>query len=99
MERRAHVRHAVSLEGELIWPGGTQRQPCTIRDISLDGARIATEPPVNAEENIFLHEHASGTLFECQIRWQRGSEMGLFFIDVGSRAARRALIEQHATQA
>jgi hypothetical protein len=97
VERRAHVRHEVRLAGELIWDGGAQRQPCTIRDISLDGARVETRSFAEMPTRIFLHEKEDGNLFECEVRWLRGGEMGLFFLDAGSRMARRALIQEHAT--
>ena len=97
VERRAHVRHEVRLTGELIWDAGAQRQPCTIRDISLDGARVETVSVLKMPARFFLHEKAAGNLFECEVRWQRSAEMGLFFLDAGSRMARRALIQEHAT--
>jgi hypothetical protein len=96
VERRAHVRHEVQLAGELIWDGGANRQPCTIRDISLDGARVETRSLPDMPARVFLHEKEEGNLFECEVRWRRGGEMGLFFLDTGSRTARRALIRQHA---
>lgn len=95
VERRAHVRHAVRLTGELIWDEGAQRQPCTIRDISLDGARVETLPIPRMPERIFLHEKQQGNLFECDVRWHREGEIGLFFLDSGGRASRRALIREH----
>jgi len=97
VERRAHVRHEVQLAGELIWNGGAQRQLCTIRDISLDGARVETGRLPEMPTRFFLHEKHDGNLFECEIRWQRSGEMGLFFLDAGSRMARRALIREHAS--
>jgi PilZ domain len=92
----AHVRHDVSLAGELFWNGGGERRRCTIRDISLDGARIDTGFFVSVPTEVYLLEEGSGTLFECQVRWQQAEQMGLYFIDTTSASARRALIQQHA---
>jgi hypothetical protein len=97
VERRAHVRHEVQLAGELIWEDGAQRQPCTIRDISLDGARVETRSLAAMPKRFFLHEKEDGNLFECEVRWHRGGEIGLFFLDTGSRMARRALIQALAS--
>jgi hypothetical protein len=83
----------------VIWSGGAERRDCTIRDISLDGARVETSSAAAAPDVVFLLESASGNLFECQVRWRRDSEMGLHFIDVGGRAMRRALIQEHTTGA
>jgi hypothetical protein len=95
-DRRAQDRYNVSLAGEIIWNGGAQRHACSILDLSLDGARIDTGTFVKVPETVFLLERGEGQLFECQVRWQTVARMGLFFIDVGSRAARRALIKRHA---
>ena len=98
IERRANVRHAVSLAGELIWSGGAVRRDCTIRDISLDGARVETTSDVATPDELFLLESVSANLFECQVRWRRDSQIGLHFVDVGGRAMRRALIHRHASE-
>lgn len=95
-DRRSQPRYNVAMAGEIIWNGGAQRQPCTILDLSVDGARIDTGSFVKVPETVFLLERGEGQLFECQVRWQSVARMGLFFIDVGSRAARRALIKRHA---
>lgn len=97
-ERRSQQRHDVHLAGELIWAGGSERRRCTIRDISLDGARIDTGFYVNVPPKVFLLETKSQNLFECQVRWQQSEQIGLYFIDVGTQSLRRALIQQHARQ-
>lgn len=96
MEKREHLRYDVSLPGELIWDGGASRQRCTIRDISLDGARVDTGFFVAVPPRLFLLEKSSSNLFECEVRWHQKEKIGLFFIDVGTRATRRALIREHA---
>jgi hypothetical protein len=96
VERRAHVRHEVRLAGELIWDNGAHRRPCTIRDFSVDGARVETWVLQEMPKRLFLHERESDTLFECEVRWRQGGEMGVFFLDTGSRGARKALIREHA---
>jgi hypothetical protein len=96
MERRSQARYDVYLNGELIWGDGAERRRCTIRDISLDGAQVDTNYFVDVPKRLFLLETRSGDLFECQVRWQQGARLGLFFLDVGARSARRALIERHA---
>lgn len=94
MERRSEVRHEVSLAGELIWKNGGQRQRCTIKDISLNGARVDTRFYLDVPKELYLLENGSGNLFECQVKWQQGDQIGLFFLDVGSQSARRTLLQQ-----
>jgi hypothetical protein len=94
VERRAHVRYEVRLPGQIIWRHGAERRRCTIVDISLEGARIDTGFFVDVPKAIFLFETNAAHLFECEVRWQQGSNLGLFFVDSGSLAARRSLIRQ-----
>jgi hypothetical protein len=93
VERREHDRYDVSLAGELIWDGGASRQRCTIRDISLDGARVDTGFFVAVPQRVFLLDKGTANLFECEVRWHHKEKIGLFFIDIGSRANRRSLIK------
>jgi hypothetical protein len=98
LERRSQQRYEVRLDGELIWDNGAQRKSCVILDLSVDGARIDTGYFISLPKNLFFLEKARGTLFECQVRWQQAGQLGLHFIDVSSRAARRTLIDQYAAR-
>jgi hypothetical protein len=95
-ERRSQVRYEVSLPGEIIWQGGDRRQHCTIRDLSLNGARVELPFFTEFPTTIYLLEQGSGKLFECDVRWQQGCQMGVFFVDVAGHTARRALLQKHA---
>lgn len=86
----------MDLAGELIAKGGARLQRCAIRDMSLDGARIDTGFYIDVPRRLFLLEEESGSLFECEVRWQQGREIGLFFLDVSGRSARQSLIQKHA---
>lgn len=97
-ERRSQVRYDVSMSGELIWANGSQRKACRVVDLSLDGARVDVGFYMAVPPNVYFLEAGDGRLFECQVKWQQGAEIGLHFIDVGSRAARRALIDRYAVR-
>lgn len=97
-ERRSQQRYNVRLDGELIWDNGAERKACVILDLSLDGAKVDIGYFMALPKHLFFLEKSRGTLFECQVRWQQAGQLGLHFIDVGTRAARRALIDQYATR-
>lgn len=95
-EKRSQVRYEVSIPGEIIWQGGARRQRCTIRDLSLSGARVELAFFTAVPKAIYLLEEGSGKLFECDVRWQQSCQIGLFFVDLAGQAARRALLQKHA---
>jgi hypothetical protein len=97
-DRRAETRHAVRLEAELIWNAGSGRQACVIRDLSVNGAKVETRFFVDIPKRVFLLLKDSARLLECEVRWQLGTEMGLFFLDEGGKSMRRVLIQQHTQQ-
>jgi hypothetical protein len=98
LERRSQTRHDVCIPGEISWRGGEFRQRCTIRDLSLDGARAELTFFTEVPKKIFLLEEESGRLFDCEVRWQQGCQIGLYFLDMASRSVRRALLQKHAGQ-
>jgi hypothetical protein len=91
---RAHVRREVSLEARIIVRGKVLRViPCKILDLSEGGAKVQLDAPFLLPPEFFLLENASENLYECELRWQNETA-GLMFIDICSRAKRKALIEE-----
>lgn len=74
-DRRFASRLAVQLEAR-IFPGG---RPCTVKDISVKGARVALSDNA-APDELVLVIWASGQAFESQAVWWRGDEIGVRFI-------------------
>jgi hypothetical protein len=93
--RRAFPRFEVRIPGKLLWANGACSRSCSITDLSESGARVDTAGFTSVPDKIDLFEGQSGNIFECVVRWQRGTQIGLQFVDICSRAKRRALIEQH----
>ena len=94
--RRAFSRFEVRIPGKLIWANGASAKTCAIQDLSESGARIDTAVFTSVPDKLELFEGRTGNIFECLVRWQQGAQIGLQFVDMCSRAKRRALIEQHA---
>jgi hypothetical protein len=95
-QRRAFDRFEVRIPGKLMWANGSQSKACTIKDLSEDGACADTMAFISVPDRLDLFEGKTGNIFECAVRWQRNELIGLQFLDLCSRAKRRALIEQHA---
>ena len=94
--RRTHPRFEVRIPGKLMWSNGACGRDCTIKDLSEGGACVATMAFIDIPDVVDLFEGKTGNIFECAVRWQRNGLIGLQFIDMCSRAKRRALIQQHA---
>ncbi len=54
--------------------------PCTLRDVSLTGARVIFEGGWFVPDHFTLHVDIDGYKIECERVWQRGSECGVRFI-------------------
>ncbi len=74
-ERRAAERIATSLRGK-VFPG---QLDCVIADFSKMGARLKFDgaPPEAARMTMVVW--SSGVAFDAQVRWRRGSEIGVQF--------------------
>lgn len=94
--RRTDPRFEVRIPGKLMWANGASSKDCTIKDLSEGGAKLDTTVFTSVPDKVNLFEGKTGNIFECAVRWQQGAMIGLQFIDMCSRAKRRALIERHA---
>jgi hypothetical protein len=90
---RAHPRFPARLDGRLLSLDGRCNFKCTIVDVSEDGARIRAADLQLIPGKAFLFVAKTGDIFECDIRWQRGDEIGLHFIDNAARSQRKALLK------
>jgi hypothetical protein len=95
MDNRAAPRVQVRIPGKVMWSNGACGKLCTITDLSEGGAQINTTVFTEVPKIVNLFEARSGSLFECEVRWQQGPLIGLQFLDFCSRAKRRELIERH----
>lgn len=93
--RRAFARFEVRIPGKLMWADGSAGRACTIADLSEGGARVDTLTFISVPQKLDLFEGRDGNIFECVLRWQQGTLIGLQFVDMCTRAKRRELIERH----
>lgn len=79
VSRRAHPRRATA------WPGLVQvgedddHLSCTIRNISLGGARIAFDSDVELPKSLMLLAFPAGVVYEAIVAWRIGLDVGLTF--------------------
>jgi hypothetical protein len=92
IDNRAHRRVPAHLDGRLLSLDGRCNRRCTILDVSEGGARISGPDLQLIPGRAFLFVAKTGDIFECDIRWTRGEEIGLHFIDSATRSQRKALL-------
>jgi hypothetical protein len=74
-DRRIADRIAVSLRGK-VFPG---QADCVIADFSKFGARLKFDAPPPAGDRLIMVVWSSGVAFDAQVRWRRGTELGVQF--------------------
>jgi hypothetical protein len=78
-DHRQNKRFRTLKEGRIIDPQGRTTLDCTIRDISLTGARVQLVSAINIPEDFELLIVREDMIIPARRRWQRGTSVGLEF--------------------
>jgi hypothetical protein len=78
-ERRQGRRQKTHLAGKIIYGANRLSMDCSIRDMSLGGARLSLGEPLGIPNEFELQLPARGTVFRAEVRWRRGREIGVKF--------------------
>ena len=82
-ERRRSVRQKCRLRGRIFFHDGRKSQPCNIRDISYEGARIdLLDHPVDIPDAIDLYIPQKHRMMHASVRWRHGNRIGVAFSSV-----------------
>jgi hypothetical protein len=96
-ERREFPRHEVQIAGMIFSADMLCCVDVVIKELSEGGALVSSAAPAAFPKQGYLWQAKTGTLFECEVRWRKGSRLfGLRFTDQCSRERLRALIEDCA---
>lgn len=95
-QRRATLRHEVSVQGAVIIKVGEASRSvgCRLVDLSLGGARIELEEDCILPEKVQLMESHRETVHECSVRWRNGRQAGLSFLNPATISLRKMLVEE-----
>jgi hypothetical protein len=92
-DRREHQRHAVEIDGKLIFADGRCAFDCVIIELSEGGARVRLSVEVDLPRKVYFWQMKTGSVLDCEVRWQEHKLVGLRFIDSCGRHLRKALIK------
>jgi PilZ domain len=82
VERRRSVRQNCRLRGRIFFHDGRKSQPCSIRDISYEGARIDLVNSVDLPAAIDLYIPQRHQTMHASVRWRHGNRIGVSFASV-----------------
>ena len=84
VERRRSVRQNCRLCGRVYFNDGLKSRslPCTIRDISYDGARIELLGSVDIPDAVDPYVPRQHRTLHASVRWRHGNRVGVAFSSV-----------------
>ena len=78
-DKRKHHRRSCEQTAWILYSDGSHR-PCTIRDISLEGARISIAQSGAVPDRFVMALTADRRQTRtCQVMWRRGGYVGVWF--------------------
>jgi hypothetical protein len=78
--RKRETRKSVQQSGWIVLEGGFAARPCTVLDLSDNGAKIRTDDPSSVHSKLKLSFSRDGSKGRsCEVAWRRGQTMGLKF--------------------
>lgn len=94
-ERRRSPRQTKCLSGRIYFHNGRKSQPCLIRDVAYEGARIIIAKPAGIPNEIDLYIPTRKRLAHASVRWRHGDKLGLVLS--AARRRRPTLRYPHAS--
>jgi hypothetical protein len=94
---RSSPRKKVDIAARLILPAARYTSiPCRMVDCSEGGVKVVMHisPPLPCK--VFLLGDESEDLHECEVRWQKETEVGLKFIDICLYSTRKTILAKAA---
>jgi hypothetical protein len=88
-EQRRIQSRTKCLRGRVYFNSGRKSQPCLIRDIAYEGARIIVAKSAEIPNDIDLYIPKRKRIAHASVRWRRGEKLGLALSDVGRHAQER----------
>jgi hypothetical protein len=80
MDKRKSKRRQIGTRAWVDFGPGSKVQACFVKDMSDAGARLALVTPGMAPREFVLQFAPDGSVGRrCQVRWQRGKELGVQF--------------------
>ncbi|MEM1318482.1 MAG: PilZ domain-containing protein [Pseudomonadota bacterium] len=74
------LRQRTLKEGQLSYDDGRISTKCTVRDLSMGGAKLRLPNDITWPNKFRLHVPTDGITVDCEVRWRDGLTMGVEFV-------------------
>lgn len=92
-DQRTEERKPVAITAAVLSQCRKKFTTATIVDRSERGAKIKIDRNISLPKVILLVDFQNGPVFECEVRWRQGCDLGVRIIDVYGPARRRRFFE------
>lgn len=83
---RVAPRQRVLIAGTIRYTGGMGAVPCVVRNLSETGAKLTLSESVALPTHFDLVIAQKNVAHRCELRWRRGEEAGVAFLDAPESA-------------
>lgn len=87
VDGRVAPRHRVLIAGTIRYAGGIGTASCVVRNLSETGAKLTLSESLNLPTHFDLVIAQKNAVHRCELRWRRGEEAGVAFLDASAPAA------------
>jgi two-component system cell cycle response regulator len=78
-EKRKVARRRVLKEGKIVFADAMRVIDCTIRDMSVEGARLLIANTIGIPDTFNLYEKSTGLLYPTCVVWRQSNALGVRF--------------------
>ncbi|MFN3685304.1 PilZ domain-containing protein [Salinarimonas sp.] len=86
VDGRVAPRHRVLIAGTIRYAGGIGTASCVVRNLSETGAKLTLSESLNLPTHFDLAIAQKNAVHRCELRWRRGEEAGVAFLDASASA-------------
>lgn len=98
IEKRGAPRRDVDIPAMILSVGdGTDRKKARIVNVSDEGAMIDTGSVFRWPKKIWLLELEHENIYDCEVKWAKGSNIGVQIVDVLDRQRRLSIMKTIAS--
>lgn len=78
-EKRKAPRRRVLKDGKIVYADAMRVIDCTIRDMSVEGARLLIANTIGIPDTFYLYEKSTGLIYFTSIVWRQSNALGVKF--------------------
>ena len=94
IERRVHPRTIVNIPAMILGVADPSNpKTATIVDMSKEGAQLRVDSEIRLPRRVWVLELEHHNVYDCDVRWLRGTQIGVQILDMVDRNHRRNVVK------